>query len=130
MQSRLYSSFTRKTIVMIDSTPRGENVQRNSFQDNANWAAFGLDPIAAAMSNVNPDAEAQQEAESPAEDIENSFSAWICVLGAFLCLVPTFGKSQCPPTPILFTNNLPCRLHELSRYSPDTSKHEPAPRLQ
>lgn len=115
---------------MIDSTSGGENVQRNSFQDNANWAAFGLDPIAAAMSNVNPDAEAQPEAEPPAEDIENSFSAWLCVLGAFLCLIPTFGISQCPPTPILFTNHLPYRLYELSRYSPDTSKHEPAPRLQ
>jgi MFS family permease len=87
--------FNRKTIVMIDSTPGGENVQRNSFQDTANWAAFGLDPIAAVMSNVNPDAEAQPEAEFPAEDIEKSFSAWLCVLGAFLCLVPTFGKSQC-----------------------------------
>lgn len=115
---------------MIDSTSGGENVQRNSFQDNANWAAFGLDPIAAAMSNVNPDAEAQPEAEPAAEDIENSFSAWLCVLGAFLCLIPTFGISQCPPTPMLFTNHLPYRLYELSRYSPDTSKHEPAPRLQ
>ncbi|KAF5656942.1 monocarboxylate transporter [Fusarium heterosporum] len=75
---------------MIETPPEEENVQRISFQDNANWAAFGLDPIVATIPNINPDAEAQPEAHSP-EDVEKSFSAWICVLGAFLCLVPTFG---------------------------------------
>ncbi|KAL4723889.1 hypothetical protein ACLX1H_009534 [Fusarium chlamydosporum] len=80
---------------MIRSITEEENARRNSFQENANWAAFGLDPITATMSNVNPDAETQtqpQAEEEPTnEDIEKSLSAWLCVLGAFLALIPTFG---------------------------------------
>ncbi|KAJ4028475.1 hypothetical protein NW752_000733 [Fusarium irregulare] len=77
---------------MIRSTPDEENVQRPSFQENANWAAYGLDPIMATMSNVNPDAEAQTNTEdAPGQDVEKSISAWLCVLGSFLALVPTFG---------------------------------------
>ena len=78
---------------MIRSTPDEENVQRPSFQENASWAAYGLDPIMATMSNVNPDAEAQTNTEdAPGQDVEKSISAWLCVLGSFLALVPTFGK--------------------------------------
>jgi len=78
---------------MIRSTPDKENVQRPSFQENANWAAYGLDPIMATMSNVNPDAEAQTNTQdAPGQDVEKSLSAWLCVLGSFLALVPTFGK--------------------------------------
>lgn len=81
---------------MIRSITEEENARRNSFQENANWAAFGLDPITATMSNVNPDAETQtqpQAEEEPTnEDIEKSLSAWLCVLGAFLALIPTFGN--------------------------------------
>lgn len=54
---------------MIRSMPDEENAQRPSFQENANWAAYGLDPIMATMSNVNPDAEAQTNAEdAPGQD--------------------------------------------------------------
>ncbi|UZP35607.1 hypothetical protein NXS19_003423 [Fusarium pseudograminearum] len=78
---------------MINSIPQDENVQRNSVQENANWAAFGLDPITATMSSINPDAEAQTqtEQETTGQDVEKSLAAWICVLGAFLTLIPTFG---------------------------------------
>ncbi|KAF4344148.1 monocarboxylate transporter 2 [Fusarium beomiforme] len=75
---------------MINSTQEEQNVQRNGSQENANWAAFGLDPITATMSNINTDAEAQPEADSR-EDVEKTASAWICVLGSFLALIPTFG---------------------------------------
>jgi hypothetical protein len=81
---------------MINSLSGEENVQRNSIQENANWASFGLDPIMATMSNINPDAEAQAqtqtEEETTSQDVEKSLGAWLCVLGAFLTLVPTFGK--------------------------------------
>lgn len=77
---------------MTDSTQQEQNVQRNSSQENTNWAAFGLDPITATVSNINPDAEAQPEADSR-QDVEKTASAWICVLGSFLALIPTFGES-------------------------------------
>ncbi|PNP78090.1 hypothetical protein FNYG_08553 [Fusarium nygamai] len=76
--------------VMADSTQQEQNVERNSFQENSNWAAFGLDPITATVSNINPDAEAQPDADSR-QDVEKTVSAWICVLGSFLALIPTFG---------------------------------------
>ncbi|EMT70946.1 Putative transporter MCH4 [Fusarium odoratissimum] len=76
---------------MVDSTQQEPNVQRNSSQENTNWAAFGLDPITATVSNINPDAEAQPDADSR-QDVEKTVSAWICVLGSFLTLIPTFGK--------------------------------------
>lgn len=80
---------------MINSIPQDENVQRNSVQENANWAAFGLDPITATMSSINPDAEAQAqtEQETRGQDVEKSLAAWTCVLGAFLTLIPTFGNN-------------------------------------
>jgi len=79
--------------VMADSTQQEQNVQRNSSsQENSNWAAFGLDPITATVSNINPDAEEQPEADSR-QDVEKTVSAWICVLGSFLALIPTFGRS-------------------------------------
>jgi hypothetical protein len=81
--------------VMIDSTQEEQAVQRNSFQENTNWAAFGLDPITATVSNINTDAEAQPDADSR-QDVEKSVSAWICVLGSFLTLIPTFGRSTTP----------------------------------
>ncbi|KAF5658877.1 monocarboxylate transporter 2 [Fusarium circinatum] len=76
--------------VMGDSTQQGQNIERNSLQENTNWAAFGLDPITATVSNINPDAEAQPDADS-SQDVEKTVSAWICVLGSFLTLIPTFG---------------------------------------
>ncbi|KAF5580232.1 monocarboxylate transporter 2 [Fusarium subglutinans] len=76
--------------VMGDLTQREQNIERNSLQENTNWAAFGLDPITATVSNISPDAEAQPEADS-SQDVEKTFSAWICVLGSFLTLIPTFG---------------------------------------
>ncbi|KAH7216815.1 major facilitator superfamily domain-containing protein [Fusarium oxysporum] len=76
--------------VMVDSTRQEQNVQRSSFQENTNWAAFGLDPITATVSNINPDAEAQPDVDSR-QDVEKTASAWICVLGSFLTLIPTFG---------------------------------------
>jgi hypothetical protein len=81
--------------VMVDSTRQEQNVQRSSFQENTNWAAFGLDPITATVSNINPDAEAQPDVDSR-QDVEKTVSAWICVLGSFLTLIPTFGKSATP----------------------------------
>ncbi|KAI8403621.1 hypothetical protein FOFC_17063 [Fusarium oxysporum] len=76
--------------VMVDSTRQEQNVQRSSSQENTNWAAFGLDPITATVSNINPDAEAQPDVDSR-QDVEKTVSAWICVLGSFLTLIPTFG---------------------------------------
>ncbi|KAF5967438.1 monocarboxylate transporter [Fusarium bulbicola] len=76
--------------VMGDSTHQEQNIQRNSLQENTNWAAFGLDPITATVSNINPDAEAQPDADS-SQDVEKTVNAWICVLGSFLTLIPTFG---------------------------------------
>ncbi|KAF5672075.1 monocarboxylate transporter [Fusarium denticulatum] len=76
--------------VMAGSTQQEPNVERNSFQENSNWASFSLDPIAATVSNINPDAEAQPDADSR-QDVEKTVGAWICVLGSFLTLIPTFG---------------------------------------
>ncbi|KAG9502613.1 hypothetical protein J7337_005443 [Fusarium musae] len=76
--------------VMADSTQQEQNVERTSLQENSNWASFGLDPITATVSNINPDAEAQPDAD-PRQDVEKTASAWICVLGSFLALIPTFG---------------------------------------
>ncbi|RBQ67035.1 hypothetical protein FVER14953_08946 [Fusarium verticillioides] len=76
--------------VMADSTQQEQNVERTSLQENSNWASFGLDPITATVSNINPDAEAQPDAD-PRQDVEKTVSAWICVLGSFLALIPTFG---------------------------------------
>lgn len=81
--------------VMADSTQQEQNVERTSLQENSNWASFGLDPITATVSNINPDAEAQPDAD-PRQDVEKTVSAWICVLGSFLALIPTFGKSTTP----------------------------------
>ncbi|KAM0561449.1 hypothetical protein ACHAPJ_003330 [Fusarium lateritium] len=76
---------------MTASTNDERNVHHNDLPENANWASYGLDPIIVTMSNVNPDPEAQADAESTSADIESTWGAWICVLGAFLFLVPTFG---------------------------------------
>ncbi|EGU76550.1 hypothetical protein FOXB_12924 [Fusarium oxysporum f. sp. conglutinans Fo5176] len=78
--------------VMVDSTRQEQNVQRSSSQENTNWAAFGLDPITATVSNINPDAEAQPDVDSR-QDVEKTVSAWICVLGSFLTLIPTFVQT-------------------------------------
>lgn len=34
-----------------------------------------------------------RETEAAPVDIESSISAWLCVLGSFFFLVPSFGKS-------------------------------------
>ncbi|KAF5964639.1 monocarboxylate transporter 2 [Fusarium coicis] len=76
--------------VMADSTQQEQNVERTGLPENSNWASFGLDPITATVSNINPDAEAQPDAD-PRQDAEKTVRAWICVLGSFLALIPTFG---------------------------------------
>ncbi|KAF4949768.1 hypothetical protein FGADI_8636 [Fusarium gaditjirri] len=75
---------------MAGSTQQEQNDQRNSFQENTTWAAFGLDPITATVSNVNPEAEAQPDVDSR-QDVEKTVRVWICVFGSFLALIPTFG---------------------------------------
>ncbi|KAF5596383.1 monocarboxylate transporter 2 [Fusarium pseudocircinatum] len=77
--------------VMAGSTQQEQNVERDGSQENSNWASFGLDPITATVSNINPDAEAQPDAADSRQDVEKTVSAWICVLGSFLILIPTFG---------------------------------------
>jgi MFS family permease len=81
--------------VMAGSTQQEQNVEQTGLQENSNWASFGLDPITATVSNINPDAEAQADAD-PGQDVEKTVSAWICVLGSFLALIPTFGMSNNP----------------------------------
>ncbi|KAM5353980.1 hypothetical protein ACJ41O_000630 [Fusarium nematophilum] len=56
--------------------------------------AAGLEPIVITMSNVNGDPETRSQAHSMGADIETKASAWMCVLGSFLMLVPTFGFMQ------------------------------------
>lgn len=43
---------------------------------------MGLEPIVVSISNV----------EEHSIDIESSKSAWLCVLGSFMFLIPTFGN--------------------------------------
>ncbi|KAF4470485.1 transporter mch4 [Fusarium albosuccineum] len=56
--------------------------------------AAGLEPIVITMSNVNADPETRSLAQSTGGDVESKVSAWVCVLGSFLFLVPTFGFMQ------------------------------------
>ncbi|KAF4981477.1 hypothetical protein FZEAL_2720 [Fusarium zealandicum] len=66
-----------------------ETAQREVPGD-APTGAYGLEPIVVTMSNVNRDPESQSQAQSMGGDIESKASAWICVLGSFLFLVPSF----------------------------------------
>ncbi|KAL6399192.1 hypothetical protein AUP68_17736 [Ilyonectria robusta] len=58
-------------------------------------------PTPVQMSGSQPDADSeagqQHDPEQPLEsiplDIESTWSAWLCVLGSFMFLVPSFGES-------------------------------------
>ncbi|KAF5015462.1 hypothetical protein F66182_13205, partial [Fusarium sp. NRRL 66182] len=76
---------------MAASPSDEQDARRDSLPENPNWASFGLDPMVLTMSTINTDPETQPEEERTGEDVEKSLSAWICVVGAFLFLVPTFG---------------------------------------
>ncbi|KAM0430992.1 hypothetical protein ACHAPT_005626 [Fusarium lateritium] len=82
---------------MTVRTPDEENppqdVPPRDIPDGAAFA-IGLEPIVVTMSNVNGDPDARSLAQSAGGDIESKTSAWMCVLGSFLCLVPTFGFMQ------------------------------------
>ncbi|EEU39076.1 uncharacterized protein NECHADRAFT_42940 [Fusarium vanettenii 77-13-4] len=81
---------------MTVRTPDEENSpQEAPFRDVPDRAfAIGLEPIVVTMSNVNGDSETRSVAQSTGGDIESKMSAWVCVLGSFLCLTPTFGFMQ------------------------------------
>ncbi|KPM38504.1 hypothetical protein AK830_g8071 [Neonectria ditissima] len=56
-------------------------------------------PVSVSGSDADSDAEAGQHApeqppESTPRDIESTWSAWLCVLGSFMFLVPSFGFMQ------------------------------------
>lgn len=81
---------------MTVRTPDEENPpQEAPFRDVPDRAfAIGLEPIVVTMSNVNRDPETRSVAQSTGGDIESKMSAWVCVLGSFLCLTPTFGMPR------------------------------------
>ncbi|RMJ14516.1 hypothetical protein CDV36_005817 [Fusarium kuroshium] len=81
---------------MTVRTPDEENpAQGEPPRDIPDGAfAIGLEPIVVTMSNVNGDPETRSVAQSTGRDIESKTSAWVCVLGSFLCLTPTFGFMQ------------------------------------
>ncbi|KAI8667227.1 hypothetical protein LRP88_01025 [Fusarium phalaenopsidis] len=81
---------------MTVRTPDEENpAQEAPPRDIPDGAfAIGLEPIVVTMSNVNGDPETRSVAQSTGGDIESKMSAWVCVLGSFLCLTPTFGFMQ------------------------------------
>ncbi|RSL41806.1 hypothetical protein CEP53_012540 [Fusarium sp. AF-6] len=81
---------------MTVRTPDEENpAQGEPPRDIPDGAfAIGLEPIVVTMSNVNGDSETRSVAQSTGRDIESKTSAWVCVLGSFLCLTPTFGFMQ------------------------------------
>ncbi|KAK7397641.1 hypothetical protein QQX98_012996 [Neonectria punicea] len=74
-------------------------------------------PVSVSGSAADTDAEAGQHAperpfESTPRDIESTWSAWLCVLGSFMFLVPSFGFMQSLGTVQTYLS-----LNQLSDYS-------------